>query len=143
MAARNKKELSYFNAALLYYLKEYHPYIAKNDKLIEERSKAAEDLFYEMIHQGRDHYTAHCLALEELYTGLEFSLYYLIYDIIRDERTIPWNLRKRVSLELLPFCNPLLGHYPDVDFSEDQFSLELLEQEIRAMMKKYLKDNGI
>jgi len=143
MQTRNKKELSYFNAALLYYLREYHPHIARDDKLIGIRSQAAEDLFYELVHEGKDHYTAHSLALEELYTGLEFSLYYLIYDIVREDKRIPANRRRTVSVGLLPLCNPLLDNYAETDLSEDWFSMELLEQEIKAIIKQYLKNNGI
>ena len=139
---RNKPNLSYFHACLLNFLKEYHPQMAVNKNFVDSRAKAAENMFYNLVHEGKDHYTAHSLTLEELYTGLEFSLFYLIYDNVRENRRVPAHRRRSYSLVLLPLCNNLLDNYPDTDFNEDEFSLRLLEEEIVAVINKELKKNG-
>lgn len=143
MARRKKRELSYFRAALLRFLKEYHPLIAMNSQLVEMRAQAAEDLFYRLVHEGKDLHTAHSMALEELYAGLEFSLYYLINDIICLDRTIPANKRRALSATLLPVCDPILEKYADTDFYEDEFALRMLEAEVKETIIQYLKTYGI
>ncbi len=143
MAKGKKRELSYFRAALLDFLQEYHPLLAVNSRLVEMRAQAAEDIFHTLIHEGKDHYTAHSIALAELYAGLEFSLYYLIHDIICQDRTIPAVKRRVLSAKLLPVCDPILDKYSDTDFYEDEFGFRMMEAEIKSMIKDYLKTNGI
>lgn len=143
MTKGKKRELSYFRAALLRFLSEYHPLIAMNSQLVEMRAQAAEDLFYKLIHEGKDLHTAHSMALEELYAGLEFSLYYLINDIICLDSTIPANKRRALSAKLLPVCDPILEKYADTDFSEDEFGLRMLETEVKETIIQYLKTHGI
>lgn len=143
MARGKKRELSYFRAALLNFLQEYHPLLAMNSRLVEMRAQAAEDIFHTLVHEGKDHYTAYCSALAELYTGLEFSLYYLIFDIICQDRTIPAVKRRVLSARLLPVCDLILEKYNETDFYEDEFSFRMMEAEIKSMIKDYLKTNGI
>jgi hypothetical protein len=143
MARGKKRELSYFRAALLRFLKEYHPLIAMNLQLVEMRAQAAEDLFYKLVHEGKDQHTAHSMALEELYTGLEFSLYYLVYDIICQDKTIPANKRRALSANLLPVCDPVLEKYADTDFYEDEFGFRMMETEVKETIIQYVKTHGI
>ncbi len=143
MARGKKRELSYFRAVLLRFLKEYHPLIAINSQLVEMRAQAAEDLFYKLIHEGKDQHAAHSMALEELYTGLEFSLYYLINDILCLDRTIPANKRRALSARLLPVCDLLLEKYADTDFYEDEFGFRMMETEVKETIIQYLKTHGI
>jgi len=143
MSKERKHELSYFRAALIHFLKEYHPHIANNKELTGMRVAAAEDLFFSQVHDGKDVYTANGMALQELFTGLEFSLYYLIHDLISENDKIPPTRRRTVSLYLLPLCNPILEKYQGTDFYEDEISYTLLQFEIKAVIKNYLKDNGI
>jgi len=140
---RNNNGLSYFRAALLHFLKEYHPHIAANKELVAERSDAAEEMFFGLIHEGKDILTANSLALEELFSGLEFSLYYLIYDIIRENASVPRNRYRSLSNELLPLCDPILDNYTGIDFREDEIAYTLLHHELAAAINQYLKDNGI
>lgn len=143
MARGKKRELSYFRACLLRFLNEYHPLLAMNSRLVEMRAQAAEDLFYNLVHEGKDLHTAHAMALEELYAGLEFSLYYLINDIICLDKTIPANKRRALSARLLPVCDPILEKYADTDFYEDEFGLRMLEAEVKETIIQYLKTHGI
>lgn len=143
MGRGKKRELSYFRAALLHFLNEYHPLLAENSRLVTMRAQAAEDLFYKLIQEGKDQYTAHEMALEELYAGLEFSLYYLIHDIICQNPSIPANKRRALSVRLLSECDPLWVKYEDTDFYEDEFSFHMMEAEIKSTIKQYLKTNGI
>lgn len=143
MARGKKREISYFRAALLRFLREYHPLIAMNSQLVEMRAQAAEDIFYKLVHEGKDQHTAHSMALEELYAGLEFSLYYLINDILCLDKTIPANKRRALSAGLLPVCDPILEKYADTDFYEDEFALRMLESEVKETIVQYLKTYGI
>ncbi len=143
MAKQKNNGLSYFRAALLHFLREYHPHIAGNKELVDMRANAAEELFYNLVHEGTDVYIAQNLAMEELFTGLEFSLYYLIYDIIRENPKVAANRRRSLSIELLTNCNPILDNYTGIDFDEDEICYTLFRQELKAAIKKYLKDNGI
>lgn len=140
---KSSNELSYFRAALLHFLKEYHPHIAGNRQLVDMRAASAEEVFYSLVKEGEDIHTANSLALEELFSGLEFSLYYLIYDIIRENEHVPVNRYRSLSNELLPLCNPILDSYKGIDFLEDEIGYTLLCQELGDAITKHLKDNGI
>lgn len=135
--------MSYFRSALLDFLREYHPHIAGNTPLVDMRAGAAEELFHRLVHEGTDIDAAHSLALEELFTGLEFSLYYMIYDIIREDRRIPADRYRTLSGELLPLCNPILDNYKGTDLLEDETGYALLQNQVKAIIKQYLEDHGI
>lgn len=143
MAKKEKRELSYFRAALLHFLEEYHPSLATHSPLVEMRVQAAEDLFYALVHEGKDLYTAHSMALAELFEGLEFSLYYLIYDILCQHKTIPAVKRRVLAATLLPLCDPIPESYADTDFYEDEFSFRMMEAEVKSTIQQYLNTHGI
>ena len=82
---KNNNKFSYFQLSLLTYLKESHPHLTEDFKLIQARAKNALDTYTSAIEEGYIATTAQELANEVLYKGLLFSKHDLLISVLWNE----------------------------------------------------------
>lgn len=142
--AKQPPEISFFRASLLDFLKEYHPHLTNDSKLIELRNKASEELFEELILGGADQISAYEQAMQELYAGMEFSLYSFIMDIICEEYTqVPAGKRRDLCLVLIPACEDIVDQYRQDSVLTDEIGHWVMQMEITGLIGQYLEEHGI
>ena len=108
----NVKELSYYGLLLHSFLKESHPQRAYNYQFIKIRSDIASEAYLNAIKEGNSHDRAEETASQALYSGLLFSKFDTIRNILWDEFSyIPENDVNRKALLLLPICEEVFAEY--------------------------------
>lgn len=79
------QELSYFRLSLLSFLRDSHPNLVNDTKLIASRGDAAAEAYSAAVKNGQSHDQAAEAANEVLYAGLLFSTHRIIVQILLNE----------------------------------------------------------
>jgi len=137
-------EISFFKAILSDFLQEYHPHLIDDTLLIDSRSNVSEELFENLVLGGMNHVIAYEQALQELYAGLEFSLYSFLMDIIDEEFTqIPAGKRRDLVFALLPVCEEIISSYNEAGLMSNEIGHWAVQMELTGLIGQYLEENGI
>ena len=146
MKSNNKlMELSYYGLSLLSYLKESHPEKVSDITLIETRADIAAAAFENAIKEGYTQSEAEELANQALLTGLHYSKYDTIVNILWDEfpNEVAQERAKEVAIKLLPYLEKIFEKYPlsdDFTYSSDY---DLLYTELVGCILIYFEEYGI
>lgn len=132
-------EFSYFKLRLMVFLKESHPNKADNNQFIHERSKLATATYAGAIEAGQDHLAALKQANAELYRGLLFSKYDMLFEILSEEFTDAIEEEKipQYALELLPLCETVFSKYSLDNGFADTPEYEKLYTELTGKIEAY------
>lgn len=109
----NNGELSYFETALLFYLKESHPHIAGNKAFIRERADSAAEAYEHAIREGLSVAQALELADTVLYQDLRFSRFDTVFEAVSEWfPEIQPEERTDFCLKVLPPAEAVFNKYP-------------------------------
>lgn len=135
-------KLSYFRLSLLSYLRESHPDKADDKQFIAARGDAAAEAYSNIIKLGGSHDEAEETASQILYSGLHFSPYRTIVNILWDEFTdeIDPALAEGVAMELLPRLSTVIGNYTLSDDFVGSQEYQLLYTELIGAILTFLED---
>lgn len=135
-------KLSYFRLSLLSYLRESHPDKADDKQFIAARGDAAAEAYSNIIKLGGSHDEAEETASQILYSGLHFSPYRTIVNILWDEFTdeIDPALAEGVAMELLPRLSTVIGNYTLSDDFVGSQEYQLLYTELTGAILTFLED---
>ncbi len=145
MKANNKSaavELSYFRFSLLSFLRDSHPDKAADQQFIASRGDAAAEAYSNIIKLGGSHDEAEENASQILYTGLHFSPYRTIVNILWDEFTdeIDPAQAEGVAMELLPLLSKIIEKYTTSDDFAGSQEYDLLYTELTGAIQTLLED---
>ena len=137
-------ELSYFETALLFYLRESHPHMADDKAFIRERADSAAEAYERAIHDGLSVTQALQLAESVLYQDLRFSRFDTIFEVVsewfpevRPER------RTGFCLKVLSPAETVFSKYPIDDRFESSPSYHTLTVELTGFIQFYIEQYGI
>ena len=140
----NNGELSYFEMALLFYLKESHPHMADDKAFIRERADSAAEAYEHAIREGLSVAQALELADTVLYQDLRFSRFDTIFEVVsewfpevRPER------RTGFCLKVLSPAETVFSKYPIDDRFESSPSYHTLTVELTGFIQSYIERYGI
>lgn len=126
------QELSYFRLSLLSFLRDSHPNLVTDANLIASRGDAAAEAYSSAIKNGQSYDQAAEAANEVLYSGLLFSPYRTVVQILWEEFGKEANpaLIEEAAVEVLPELKDVFSKYKlsdDFDTTEeyDQLYTEL------------------
>lgn len=140
----NNGELSYFETALLFYLKESHPHIAGNKAFIRERADSAAEAYEHAIREGLSVAQALELADTVLYQDLRFSRFDTVFEAVSEwfPEILPEE-RRYFCLKVLPPAEAVFGKYPIDDRFESSPSYHTLTVELTGFIQSYIERYGI
>jgi hypothetical protein len=129
-------ELSYFRLSLLSYLRESHPDKAADRAFIASRGDAAAEVYSNIIKLGGSHDEADEIASQTLYTGLHFSLYRTVVNILWNEFAdeIDPVQAEGLAMELLPLLSTITEKYSE---SREMNQASLGSSEAHPVLCKY------
>ncbi len=137
-------ELSYFEATLLFYLKESHPHFAGDKELVRSRADEAAGTYESAIRDGLSVTQALQLANAALYRDLRFSRFDTVFEVVsewfpevRPER------RGDFCLKILPPAEAVFSKYPIDDRFEISPSYRTLTIELTGFIQSYIEEYGI
>lgn len=108
----NLKELSYYGLLLRSYLKESHPNKSDDFQFIKFRVDIVGEVYSKAIKDGYSYDRAEEMASQVLYTGLLFSKFDTIRNILWEEFSyIPEDEVHEKALLLLPLCEEVFAEY--------------------------------
>ena len=140
----NNGELSYFETALLFYLKESHPHIAGNKAFIRERADSAAEAYEHAIRDGLSVRQALEQADAVLYQDLRFSRFDTVFEAVSEwfPEILPEE-RRDFCLKVLPPAEAVFGKYPIDDRFESSPSYHTLTVELTGFIQSYIEQYGI
>ena len=140
----NNGELSYFETALLFYLKESHPHIAGNKAFIRERADSAAEAYEHAIRDGLSVRQALELADAVLYQNLRFSRFDTVFEAVSEwfPEILPEE-RRDFCLKVLPPAEAVFGKYPIDDRFESSPSYHTLTVELTGFIQSYIEQYGV
>ena len=132
-------ELSYFQLRLFAFLEESHPDKINDRQFIRQRSELAAQAYSEAIQNGQNNIEARQLANAELFRGLHFSKYDILFEILSEEFTDIASDEKihQYGLELLPLCEDVFAKYSLGDGFTDTPEYEKLYTELTGKIVAY------
>ena len=140
----NNGELSYFEMALLFYLKESHPHMADDKAFIRERADSATEAYEHAIREGLSVAQALELADTVLYQDLRFSRFDAVFEAVSEwfPEILPEE-RTAFCLKVLPPAEPVFNKYPIDDRFESSPSYHTLTVELTGFIQSYIERYGI
>ena len=135
-------ELSYFRLSLLSYLRDSHPNLATDTNLIAARGDAAAEAYSAAIKNGQSHDQASEAANEVLYSGLLFSPYRIVVQILSEEFGKEANpaLIEEAAVEVLPELKEVFSKYELSDDFETTEEYDQLYTELTGAIQILLED---
>lgn len=132
-------ELSYFSLRLLAFLQESHPDKQNNRQLIRQRSELASIAYCSAIQNGQTHMEAEQIAHAELFSGLHFSKYDMLFEVLSEEfsNTVSEEKTSQYALELLPLCETVFAKYSLGDSFADTPEYGNLYTELTGKIEAY------
>ena len=132
-------ELSYFKLRLIAFFKESHPDKVSKHLFIQERSELATDTYARAIASAYNHLEALKQANAELYRGLYFSKYDILFEVLAEEfsNTIAEENISKYALELLPLCEDIFSAYDLRDSFTDSPEYKQLYTELIGKIVVY------
>lgn len=108
----NRQDLSYYGLLLLSYLQESHPDKTNDLQFIKSRADMAAESYSNAIKDGSSHDRAEEIACKALYSGLLFSKFDTIRNILFEEFSyIPESEVFQKAMSLLPYCEEVFAEY--------------------------------
>ncbi len=124
------------------YLVKYHPDMATDDDFISSRSELAQETFIELSREGLNLDECQHEVNEVLYSGLHFSLYQLVEDII-DEAQLSFSDREKFKMQMYQLSKPIAEKYKVDDNFERTSEYYRLYTEVHHQINQYIKDNEL
>lgn len=121
------------------FLKKYHPEMATDDEFITSRSELAQETFIECSREGMNIDECQNEVNEVLYSGLHFSLYQLVEDII-EEMNLSFTDKDKFIMQMFFHIQPIAGKYRLDDNFERTSEYDKLYTEISQQINQYIKD---
>ena len=136
------QELSYFRLSLLSFLRDSHPILATDTNLIASRGDAASEAYSAAIKNGQSHDHAAEAASEVLYSGLLFSPYRTVVQILREEFGKEANpaLIEETAVEVLPELKDVFAKYELCDDFDTTEEYDQLYTELTGAIQILLED---
>ena len=137
-------ELSHFETALLFYLKESHPHMAGNKAFIRERADSAAEAYEHAIREGLSVRQALELADTVLYQDLRFSRFDTVFEAVSEWfPEIQPEERTDFCLKVLPPAEAVFNKYPIDDRFESSPSYHTLTVELTGFIQSYIERYGV
>lgn len=121
------------------YLEDYHPNLVKDEEFITTRSELAQETFIECSREGMNIEECQNEVNEVLYSGLHFSLYQLVEDII-EEMNLSFSDKDKFIMQMFLLIQPIAEKYKLDDNFERTSEYDKLYTEISQHINKYIKD---
>lgn len=136
------QELSYFRLSFLSFLRDSHPNLAIDTNLIASRGDAAAEAYSAAIKNGQSHDQASEEANEVLYSGLLFSPYRIVVQILWEEFGKGANpaLIEEAAIEVLPELKDVFSKYELSDSFETTGEYDQLYTELTGAIQILLED---
>lgn len=121
------------------YLEDYHPNLVKDEEFITTRSELAQETFIECSREGMNIEECQNEVNEVLYSGLHFSLYQLVEDII-EEMNLSFSDKDKFIMQMFLLIQPIAEKYKLDDNFERTSEYDKLYTEISQHINLYIKD---
>ena len=121
------------------YLEDYHPNLVKDEEFITTRSEIAQETFIECSREGMNIEECQNEVYEVLYSGLHFSLYQLVEDII-EEMNLSFSDKDKFIMQMFLLIQPIAEKYKLDDNFERTSEYDKLYTEISQHINQYIKD---
>lgn len=121
------------------YLEDYHPNLVKDEEFITTRSELAQETFIECSREGMNIEECQNEVNEVLYSGLHFSLYQLVEDII-EEMNLSFSDKDKFIMQMFLLIKPIAEKYKLDDNFERTSEYDKLYTEISQYINQYIKD---
>lgn len=121
------------------YLEDYHPNLVKDEEFITTRSELAQETFIECSREGMNIEECQNEVYEVLYSGLHFSLYQLVEDII-EEMNLSFSDKDKFIMQMFLLIQPIAEKYKLDDNFERTSEYDKLYTEISRHINQYIKD---
>ena len=121
------------------YLEDYHPNLVKDEEFITTRSELAQETFIECSREGMNIEECQNEVNEVLYSGLHFSLYQLVEDII-EEMNLSFSDKDKFIMQMFLLIQPIAEKYKLDDNFERTSEYDKLYREISQHINQYIKD---
>lgn len=121
------------------YLEDYHPNLVKDEEFITTRSELAQETFIECSREGMNIEECQNEVNEVLYSGLHFSLYQLVEDII-EEMNLSFSDKDKFIMQMFLLIQPIAEKYKLDDNFERKSEYDKLYTEISQHINQYIKD---
>lgn len=121
------------------YLEDYHPNLVKDEEFITTRSELAQETFIECSREGMNIEECQNEVNEVLYSGLHFSLYQLVEDII-EEMNLSFSDKDKFIMQMFLLIQPIAEKYKLDDNFERTSEYDKLYTEISLHINQYIKD---
>ena len=121
------------------YLEDYHPNLVKDEEFITTRSELAQETFIECSREGMNIEECQNEVNEVLYSGLHFSLYQLVEDII-EEMNLSFSDKDKFIMQMFLLIHPIVEKYKLDDNFERTSEDDKLYTEISQHINQYIKD---
>lgn len=121
------------------YLEDYHPNLVKDEEFITTRSELAQETFIECSREGMNIEECQNEVNEVLYSGLHFSLYQLVEDII-EEMNLSFSDKDKFIMQMFLLIQPFAEKYKLDDNFERTSEYDKLYTEISQHINQYIKD---
>ena len=121
------------------YLEDYHPNLVKDEEFITTRSELAQETFIECSREGMNIEECQNEVYEVLYSGLNFSLYQLVEDII-EEMNLSFSDKDKFIMQMFLLIQPIAEKYKLDDNFERTSEYDKLYTEISQHINQYIKD---
>ena len=132
-------DVEIFKEHLVSFLKENHPHLMGNERLLVSRSLSAVKTFNEIYGKGYDYRVAMETACLELIDGFGFSLFRFLKNFVDNDFTeIPVEKRWDFCLAILPDCQKAYDNL-SFDGMEDWQARYLLEEILNLTLIKSAK----
>lgn len=121
------------------YLEDYHPNLVKDEEFITTRSELSQETFIECSREGMNIEECQNEVNEVLYSGLHFSLYQLVEDII-EEMNLSFSDKDKFIMQMFLLIQPIAEKYKLDDNFERTSEYDKLYTEISQHINQYIKD---
>lgn len=121
------------------YLEDYHPNLVKDEEFITTRSELAQETFIECSRESMNIEECQNEVNEVLYSGLHFSLYQLVEDII-EEMNLSFSDKDKFIMQMFLLIQPIAEKYKLDDNFERTSEYDKLYTEISQHINQYIKD---
>ena len=121
------------------YLEDYHPNLVKDEEFITTRSELAQETFIECSREGMNIEECQNEVNEVLCSGLHFSLYQLVEDII-EEMNLSFSDKDKFIMQMFLLIQPIAEKYKLDDNFERTSEYDKLYTEISQHINQYIKD---
>jgi hypothetical protein len=138
-------DISYFRLSLADFLRESHPERLKDGRFILACTDAATEAYEQAIRNGDTPMEAAEQANAVLFSGLHFSKYDTLKNILWNEffNEVPEDEAGEWAIQLLPECEPVFARYLLTEGFAYEPEYELLYTELTGTVALYLESHEL